>query len=348
MVTPVAAVCMSTSGDVRHAPALTQLDVPIKYLVAGGVAGGVARTSVAPLSRLKVLVQVNSNSIQYTSVLSGLRQIVRSEGLRGLYIGNGADCIRIVPHSAAKFLCYEHLIARADSWIARHPGSEAWQPALRVASGSAAGIIAGTLTYPLDMIRGRLMVQGPNGVRSAGDRYSGVVHAAQTIARKEGVMTLYRGWLPSFVGTVLYSGLKFGIYETLKDALASYHGLRDARELGLPANLAAGAVAGGAGQTVAYPLEVTRRRLQAGSCRPRLEVSASGAQAMVYPGMVACIRSMVRSEGWGSLYKGLSLNYIRVVPGVAISFATYDAMKDLLQLQGPLSAGSAGVSGGGY
>lgn len=253
MVTPVAAVCMSTSGDVRHAPALTQLDVPIKYLVAGGVAGGVARTSVAPLSRLKVLVQVNSNSIQYTSVLSGLRQIVRSEGLRGLYIGNGADCIRIVPHSAAKFLCYEHLIARADSWIARHPGSEAWQPALRVASGSAAGIIAGTLTYPLDMIRGRLMVQGPNGVRSAGDRYSGVVHAAQTIARKEGVMTLYRGWLPSFVGTVLYSGLKFGIYETLKDALASYHGLRDARELGLPANLAAGAVAGGRGPDGGLP-----------------------------------------------------------------------------------------------
>ena len=91
-----------------------------KSLFAGGVAGGVSRTAVAPLERLKILQQVaGSSTAVYNGVWGGLGHIWKTEGVRGMFKGNGANCIRIVPNSASKFLAYEYLegaiIARAQS-----------------------------------------------------------------------------------------------------------------------------------------------------------------------------------------------------------------------------------------
>ncbi|KAM3300564.1 hypothetical protein ACQJBY_004373 [Aegilops geniculata] len=79
-----------------------------KSLFAGGVAGGLSRTAVAPLERLKILLQVqNPHSIKYNGTVQGLKYIWRTEGLRGLFKGNGTNCARIVPNSAVKFFSYE-------------------------------------------------------------------------------------------------------------------------------------------------------------------------------------------------------------------------------------------------
>lgn len=340
----------NTSSNISTHQSLPFLNA-LKFLTAGGVAGGVARTAVAPLSRLKVLVQVSSHQVEKLGVVAGLQRILQTEGVRGLYVGNGADCIRIIPHSAAKFLLYEQFTSLAAAYFesATAPHSQHNTPLVRMACGASAGILAGTLTYPLDMIRGRLMVQGPNGLggRLRWRRYDGVVDAARSIAANEGVMTLYRGWLPSFVGTILYSGLKFGVYGTLKDVFAQHASLttRDG-ELLLAPKLAAGAIAGGVGQTVAYPMEVIRRRLQAGDWAPYVLELAGGRKVVVRPGMTSCVLSLLRTEGLGALYKGLSLNYIRVVPSVAISFATYEAMKELLGIGGGGGGGEEGVGHG--
>jgi hypothetical protein len=64
------------------------------------------------------------------------------------------------------------------------------------------------------------------------------------------------------IGVVPYVGLNFGVYETLKAMLLIHYGMRDERELSVPARLACGAAAGTMGQTVAYPFDVARRRLQ--------------------------------------------------------------------------------------
>ena len=41
--------------------------------------------------------------------MSGLSHMWKTEGVRGLFKGNGANCVRIVPNSAVKFFCYEHM-----------------------------------------------------------------------------------------------------------------------------------------------------------------------------------------------------------------------------------------------
>lgn len=76
------------------------------------------------------------------------------------------------------------------------------------------------------------------------------------------------------IGVVPYVGLNFGVYETLKAMLLIHYGLKDERDLSVAARLACGAAAGTTGQTVAYPFDVARRRLQVG----RFWVEGSGRQ----------------------------------------------------------------------
>lgn len=87
-------------------------------------------------------------------------------------------------------------------------------------------------------------------------------HLSHTISQQEGPLAFYKGWLPSVIGVVPYVGLNFGVYETLKHMLLLHYGLKDERDLSVAARLACGAAAGTTGQTVAYPFDVARRRLQ--------------------------------------------------------------------------------------
>ncbi|CAB4280101.1 hypothetical protein PRUPE_5G115400 [Prunus persica] len=308
-----------------------------KSLVAGGVAGGVSRTAVAPLERLKILLQVqNPHSIKYSGTIQGLKYIWRTEGLRGLFKGNGTNCARIVPNSAVKFFSYEEA-SKGILWFYRQQtGNEDAQltPLLRLGAGACAGIIAMSATYPMDMVRGRLTVQTERSPR----QYRGIAHALSTVFREEGPRALYRGWLPSVIGVVPYVGLNFAVYESLKDWLIKTRpfGLVEDSELSVTTRLACGAAAGTVGQTVAYPLDVIRRRMQMVGWKDAASVVVGDGKSkapLEYTGMVDAFRKTVRHEGFGALYKGLVPNSVKVVPSIAIAFVTYEVVKDVLGVE---------------
>lgn len=117
-----------------------------------------------------------------------------------------------------------------------------------------------------------------------------------------------------------YVGLNFAVYETLKDWLlqSKPFGLvnEDAKELGVATKLGCGAAAGTVGQTVAYPLDVVRRRMQMVGWNHAASIVTAGAhgkeQPLQYSGMVDAFRKTVRHEGFGALYKGLIPNSVKV------------------------------------
>ena len=244
--------------------------------------------------------------------------------------------------------------------------------------------MAMSATYPLDMVRGRLTVQGganaaaaareaerrvaatataaalnvaststaagPSGPSSAPassssatsssslprstQQYRGIAHAARTIAAEEGLVALWRGWLPSVIGVVPYVGLNFAVYETLKDLLLQLRDLRDERQLGVVERLACGAAAGTTGQTVAYPLDVVRRRMQMSGWDGANALHGDGrGHAVRYSGMTDCFRRTVAEEGVRALFKGLWPNYIKVVPSIAIAFVSYEQLKEAMGVQ---------------
>ncbi|KAL6126278.1 hypothetical protein ACLB2K_074329 [Fragaria x ananassa] len=326
---------LAREGVVK-APSLAVLSV-CKSLVAGGVAGGVSRTAVAPLERMKILLQVqNPHNIKYSGTVQGLKYIWRTEGFRGLFKGNGTNCARIVPNSAVKFFSYEQA-SKGILWMYREKtGNEDAQltPLLRLGAGACAGIIAMSATYPLDMVRGRITVQ----TEASPYQYRGMFHALSTVLREEGPRALYKGWLPSVIGVVPYVGLNFAVYESLKDWLIKSRpfGLVQDTDLSVTTRLACGAAAGTVGQTVAYPLDVIRRRMQMVGWSHAASVVAGEGRSkapLEYTGMIDAFRKTVRHEGFGALYKGLVPNSVKVVPSIALAFVSYEMVKDILGVE---------------
>ena len=72
-------------------------------LVSGGGAGAISKTSVAPIERIKVLLQVEKGSSSgFTSIA---RNILRTQGPLAFWRGNGVNVLRIIPNAAIKFSC---------------------------------------------------------------------------------------------------------------------------------------------------------------------------------------------------------------------------------------------------
>ena len=72
----------------------------IKSFLAGGIAGAVAKTVVAPFDRTKILMQVSQmyEWKTYRTVPTAMSEIWRSDGFFGFFRGNGAMVARVFPY----------------------------------------------------------------------------------------------------------------------------------------------------------------------------------------------------------------------------------------------------------
>jgi len=87
------------------------------------------------------------------------------------------------------------------------------------------------------------------------------------------------------------------------------------------------------GQTVAYPFDVVRRRLQVSGWVGASRLHADLGAAIAYRGMLDCFVRTVREEGAQALFKGLLPNYVKVIPSIAIAFVVYEQLKDLMGVE---------------
>lgn len=286
----------------------------MKTLFAGGVAGAVSRTVVAPFERIKILFQTQGYPPQYTSVSQALAKIWRDDGLLGYFRGNGVNCVRIFPASALQFYCYETYKRIYLEEVLYARGQTDLTPLQRLIPGGLAGITALVATYPLELVRARLTVQKER-------YYKGMWDCLVKVAREEGPLQLFRGLWPSIVGVVPYVGIDFAAYETFKQ----YTPKREDGTVGAVATLTNGALAGTLAQTVSYPLDLVRRKLQVQG----LSAEVMG-QHDYYKGMTDAFVKIWRREGFPGFWRGLVPNYLKVVPAISVSFYVYEEMKILL------------------
>merc|ERR1711981_752117 len=78
-----------------------------KHLFAGAVSGGVSRSVVAPLERVKIEYMVNSLKAKQEGFVGTLARIVRAEGPKGLFKGNSLNVARIAPTKAVEFFVFD-------------------------------------------------------------------------------------------------------------------------------------------------------------------------------------------------------------------------------------------------
>ncbi len=126
-----------------------------RTFVSGGIAGSVAKTLVAPIDRVKILLQVHNKHYEHYGIFESFYRIYQKEGFFALYKGNGAQMLRIFPYAALQFTSYE-TYKQLNKVIFKEKSD---QYINSVVCGSLAGITAVTFTYPLDVIRSRLAFQ---------------------------------------------------------------------------------------------------------------------------------------------------------------------------------------------
>ncbi|KAJ1926571.1 hypothetical protein IWQ60_003687 [Tieghemiomyces parasiticus] len=298
----------------------------LKHLLAGGVAGAVSRTVVSPLERMKILFQVQGpGAANYQGVLPTLAKIWREEGALGYMRGNGTNVIRIVPYSAVQFAAYEQL-----KRILMEPGKKELDTKRRLTAGAGAGIASVAATYPLDIVRTRLSVQSgqldlqdlPRDAkgRPVIPKLPGILDTMKTIVRTEGgLLGLYAGLWPTLLGVAPYVALNFQCYEVLRKFFTPPGA--DSPTAGR--KLACGALAGSIAQTITYPLDVLRRRMQ---------VTGMTSMDYKYRNTWHAVTEMLRNEGVRGLYKGLIPNYLKVAPAIGVSFLTYEWCKEVLNV----------------
>ncbi|XP_004513092.1 mitochondrial carrier protein CoAc2 [Cicer arietinum] len=292
-----------------------------KELLAGGLAGGFAKTVVAPLERVKILFQTRRTEFHSTGLSGSVSRIFKTEGVLGFYRGNGASVARIIPYAALHYMSYEEY----RRWIVL-TFPNVWKgPTLDLMAGSLSGGTAVLFTYPLDLIRTKLAYQvvSPTKLNVSGmvnneQVYRGIHDCFSKTYKEGGIRGLYRGVAPTLFGIFPYAGLKFYVYEEMKRHVPEEH------KKSIMAKLTCGSVAGLLGQTFTYPLEVVRRQMQVQNRGASNEAELKGT-----------LRSVVliaQKQGWKTLFSGLSINYIKVVPSAAIGFTVYDSMKSFLRV----------------
>jgi solute carrier family 25 phosphate transporter 23/24/25/41 len=307
-----------------------------KDLVAGGTAGAVSRTVVSPLERMKILFQVQTPSNTHFHGLFGtLRRIWAEEGWVGYFRGNGTNIIRIVPYSAVQFASYEtykkwllgglHTGGMSVS-LSKNTSNHLSVPQTLIA-GACAGITSVSATYPLDIIRTRLSLADSSLMQfHKSVQYnipwlfnkSRILNCGYLIVKEEGGLRgLYRGLLPTILGIAPYVALNFTTYETLKRQVA--HVMH--RDPTVHEKLICGGTAGAVAQTITYPLDVLRRRLQ---------VHGSPQSEYRYSGVWNAATNMYTKEGWRAFYKGMLPNLLKVVPSMSVSFVTYEMTQKYL------------------
>ncbi|GMP59578.1 hypothetical protein CsSME_00022808 [Camellia sinensis var. sinensis] len=190
-------------------------------------------------------------------------------------------------------------------------------------AGGVAGGFAKTVVAPLERVKILFQVVGPSklnvkGLVHSDQVYRGIVDCFSKTYKESGIRGLYRGVAPSLYGIFPYSGLKFYFYEEMKGCVPEKH------KKDITVKLVCGSVAGLLGQTFTYPLDVVRRQMQV----QRLSASNSGDMK----GTMESLVMIVQRQGWKQLFSGLSINYIKVAPSVAIGFTVYDVMKSYLRV----------------
>ena len=284
----------------------------IDFLV-GGTAAAVSKTAVAPIERVKLLLQVQAaqktiaKDQQYKGIMDVLTRIPKEQGMAAFWRGNLANVIRYFPTQALNFAfkdTYKNILPKADK------KKEFWQWfAVNLASGGLAGATSLCVVYPLDFARTRLAMDVGKG---GGDReYKGLADCLVKTFRSDGPVGLYRGFVVSVQGIIIYRAAYFGLFDTAKVLLAT-----DPKNLNFFATWGIAQVVTVGSGILSYPWDTVRRRM----------MMQSGRKDILYRNTADCFRKILLQEGPSALFKGALSNVLRGTGG-ALVLTIYDEIK---------------------
>ncbi|KAM5547880.1 adenine nucleotide transporter BT1, chloroplastic/mitochondrial [Rosa sericea] len=183
-----------------------ELKIPIPASsIAGALAGFSSTLCTYPLELLKTRLTVQRGV--YKNFFDAFSKIVKEGGPAELYRGLTPSLIGVIPYAATNYFAYDTLSkAYKKAFKKEEIGN-----VMTLLIGSAAAAFSSSATFPLEVARKQMQVNG--------SQYKHIFHALCSIFESEGVAGLYRGLGPSYMKLVPAAGISFMCYEACKRIL---------------------------------------------------------------------------------------------------------------------------------
>jgi solute carrier family 25 (mitochondrial phosphate transporter), member 23/24/25/41 len=172
----------------------------------------------------------------------------QKEGTVGFFKGNGITILKIAPFSAFEFYFYE--VFKNNLFPQKEKKDFSYLDS--IICGGMTGVVASTLTYPLDLVKTYLTINIEN------DRRISIMRQTQILLEERGILGLYKGYWLSMAGIAPFIGVKMASF----DWLMNMSGIDKTDKHVKSYNLVMGALAGTIAVTCTYPIDLVRRLLQ--------------------------------------------------------------------------------------
>lgn len=281
--------------------------------ISGGTAAAVSKTAVAPIERVKLLLQVQDAQKtiavdqRYKGIIDCFTRVVADQGVSSLWRGNFANVLRYFPTQALNFAfkdTYKNIFMKGID-----KKRDFWKFFVaNLASGGAAGATSLMFVYPLDFGRTRLAADVGKG---ASREFKGLGDCLVKIVKSDGPVGLYRGFFVSVQGIIIYRAAYFGCFDTIKAAVS-----KDPKNMNFFMAWGIAQVVTVCSGILSYPWDTVRRRM----------MMQSGRKDIMYKNTMDCAQKIIRNEGMKALYKGALSNVFRGTGG-ALVLALYDEIQ---------------------
>ncbi|XP_061353478.1 mitochondrial uncoupling protein 5-like [Gastrolobium bilobum] len=311
----------------------------VKGFVEGGIASIIAGCSTHPLDLIKVRMQLQGEPNPVHNLRPALVfqtgssihvapppmpqtrvgpigvgvRLVQQEGIAALFSGVSATVLRQTLYSTTRMGLYDVLKTK---WSDPNGGN---MPLLRkIEAGLIAGGIGAAVGNPADVAMVRMQADGrlPLAQRR---NYKSVVDAIVTMAKQEGVTSLWRGSSLTVNRAMLVTASQLASYDQFKEMILEKGVMRDGLGTHVTASFAAGFVAA----VASNPVDVIKTRVMNMKVEPGAEPP--------YAGALDCALKTVRAEGPMALYKGFVPTISRQGPFTVVLFVTLEQVRKLFK-----------------
>jgi len=312
----------ASKGGKPGAPKKSKVEQLLSDLAIGGSIGAISKTVMAPVERVKLLMQTQDSNPavlrgeveRYKGIGDCFRRVHAEQGLAAFWRGNLVNCLRYAPQQGSA-LAFNDLLN--NMFPVYNVNTDFWKSfAVRLFSGGLAGAIANTICYPFDFARTRLASDLAKGK----PQFKGIFDCIWTTLKNQGITGLYTGWLVTCMGAFVYRAGQLGCFKQIQD-LNPYQ--KDKGTLGAVSSFVAVTVARTVVMPFNYPFDTVRRRMMLQSEKPVHE--------RVYKGSIDCAKQVMNKEGFKGMYKGMVPELFRGVGGSLVIVA-YDRIKIIFNI----------------
>lgn len=184
-------------------------------------------------------------------------------------------------------------------------------------AGGTSGAVAKTATAPIERVKLIIQTQDANPKIISGEvpRYTGIVNCFTRVSSEQGIAAFWRGNFTNIIRYFPTQAFNFAFKDGIK---AMFPKANKKTEFGkfFIINVASGGLAGAGSLMIVYPLDYARTRL----------ASDVGGKERQFNGLVDCLKKTVQAGGFASLYNGIGVSIMGIIPYRGSYFGIFDTL----------------------